>query len=279
MLWRSEPIIPFYLRELWDGIIHPHAHPLPPEFRRLGQLVLVGLVMLVMAYPLTFTVDATSTGGRNTRVHAAAVFGAALLVTCVAMFLLKLLKAWGRQQIGVVALAIFFALLVGFGFVLQYDYVNAWEYQKQFWTELLPLIPDANADTVILIQPNGLRDVYQIQANTWNLPRVLDQIYTFPASMKNVPTVYGLAPNWEKFLVAGDGNFQINVQSTDTPVDSLTEVDSRQVIFIDTASGQLVRHTGSLVIDGHEYPLKQPSAPVLPSLPHDIMYNLLITSP
>jgi len=278
ILWRAEPIIPFRLRELWEGLKPRRILPLPDEVRMLGRLVVAGLVMLVMAYPLTFTIDATSTGGRNTRVHAAAVMGAALLIACAGMFLLMLLKAWGRRHVGTVALAVFFALLVGFGFVLQNDYVNAWQYQKQFWTELIPLIPDAGENTVVFIQPDGLRDVYQIQANTWNLPRILNQIYAFPDSMTNVPYVVRLAPDWEKYILSEDGKFQINILSTVAPGDYFGEVDSRQVIFIETASGHLVRHTDVLTINGREYPLKSPSAPVLPSLPHDILYDLLIAS-
>ena len=66
--------------------------------------------------------------------------------------------------------------MTGYGFIIQRDYVNAWQYQRAFWTELLPLIQDAGDYNVILVDPQALKDTRQIGANYWNLPRVLYQL-------------------------------------------------------------------------------------------------------
>ena len=36
------------------------------------------------------------------------------------------------------AVAAVFALVLGFGFVVQRDYQRAWEYQREFWAALIP---------------------------------------------------------------------------------------------------------------------------------------------
>jgi hypothetical protein len=195
------------------------------------------------------------------------------------LFLLGLLKAWGKQRIGAVFLAAWFALLVGYGFVLQADYAHAWQLEREFWTELLPLIPDAGNGTVILVQPDGLEDVYQIQANTWNLPRVLGQLYVFSEEMAIPPRVYRLVDGWEQTLVAPDGRIQVNSETVPSALDWANEFDSQQVIFIETSSGRLTRRLQPLLLDGKEYALKQVTAPVMPTLQHQVLYDLMIIQP
>ena len=180
---------------------------LPEDLQSFVRLAIIGLAMLILAYPLTFTIRAYAISGRDTRVHFAAVVGASIFCGSVFNIFLSLLHGYNQRKIAKVFLAVWFSLLAGFGFVVQNDYVQAWQNEKDFWTQLLPQIQDVNQGTVILIDPNGLRDTRQIGANTWNLPRVLNQIYTFPADWKNPPRVYRLNPGWDKLLVNDQGLF------------------------------------------------------------------------
>ena len=136
------------------------------------HLIGFGLVLLILTYPLTFTTRPTAISGRETRVHLAAVVGAAMVAGGVAAGGLR----WARRRfpawVGAAVLAATLALLLGYGFQVQQDYVRAWELQRSFWRDLVPQIQDAGEGVVVMVDPAGLADTLQIGANTWNLPRV-----------------------------------------------------------------------------------------------------------
>ncbi len=248
----------------------------PEEMQRLGELFLAGLVMLVGAYPLTFTVRAYAISGRDTRVHLAGVMGAAIVVACVVAFLYSLVqqrKAWWALS---VVIAVWAASLVSYGFMVQEDYTLGWQFQRQFWTAMVQLVPDAGPDSVILVTPDGLPDVRQIGANTWNLPRVLDQLYSMPAEWKNPPRVFRLVDGWEQHIVGADGNFVLDATTVTAPSSLYGEVVTSQVIFIDSGTGSLVRRDQPLSIGNQSYPLQANGSPVLTGLRHGWLYSMLV---
>jgi hypothetical protein len=250
---------------------------LDEQTRWLLQLAAAGFVMLLLAYPLTFTTRITAISGRTTRGHLAGVSGASLLFACFAYMLQGILSFYRHGRMATVILSALFALLTGFGIMVQQDYVTAWKVQRQFWAELLPLIPDAGNGTAILVQPEGMDNILQIGANTWNLSRVLDQLYLFPPPVTSVPRVYRLLPGWQGKIVAG-GSFQINGETTLAPPDNFNAFNSRNVILIAADNGALSRVAGPLEINGQSYPLKSEASPILPALPHGILYRLLLDS-
>lgn len=214
---------------------------LDEQTRLLLQLVAAGFFMLLLAYPMTFTTRVIAISGRITRGHFAAVGGASLLVASFSYVLLILFSYFRHVKIAIALLSGWFALLVGFGIIVQQDYVTAWQLQKDFWAELLPLIQDAGTGTAVLIQPDGLEDVLQIGANTWNLSRVLDQVHIFPPELTAVPRVYRLLPGWRDKIALEDGSFQINQETVTAPPDNYNVVDSRDVIVVSTVGGIMTR--------------------------------------
>ena len=61
---------------------------LPQEVKSLGKMFITGAILLVLAYPLTYTVQSmTILNGRGTRVHTAAVAGAAILIGAIMLFI------------------------------------------------------------------------------------------------------------------------------------------------------------------------------------------------
>ena len=266
--------------ELRSGVLNAirarRFSDLDEQNRLLLQLAAAGFVMLLLAYPMTFTTRVTAISGRTTRGHFAAVGGASLLVASIAYALLMVFTHYRHVKVAIALLSGWFAMLVGFGIIIQLDYVKAWQYQKDFWAELLPLITDADIGTAILIQPEGLEDVLQIGANTWNLSRVLDQLYIFPPATTLVPRVYRLSPGWQDKLALEDGSFQVNRETVTAPPDNYNIVDSRSVIIISTEGGKMTRIDGSLDINGTSYPLKPLADAVLPNLPRGILYQLIL---
>jgi hypothetical protein len=250
---------------------------LPQEVSSLGKLFITGVVMLVLAYPLTFTVGSmTILNGRGTRVHTAAVAGAAILVGAILLLALLLtLSSRFWRILTRLALAAGIALLTGYGFIIQRDYVNAWQYQRAFWTELLPLIQDAGDYNVILVNPQALQDTRQIGANYWNLPRVLYQLYDFPSDPSISPVVHRLESGWEDRIVNYNNEFDVDASTVYSVPSFYGEYATHDIILIQSENGQLVRRD-SVVIDGVTYRFKPVTAPVLGSLPRGFLYSLLI---
>jgi hypothetical protein len=249
---------------------------LSTEQRTFLRLGVTGLVMLILAYPFTFTVSALVVSGRNTRVHAAAILGASILCACVTWLILHVTATYGRRWIGSLVLAGYFALLVGYGFVVQNEYTLAWQYQQEFWTELLPLIPDIEEGTVVLVDPSGLKDTIQIGANFWNLPRMLDQIYQFPTDWDEPPRVYRLVPDWRKYLVRREGIFQLKDFTTHAPPTNYKNIESSTCILIEKINGRWMRRIEPLVFNGVEFPLKQSESIGSPSYEKGYLFDYLI---
>ncbi len=249
---------------------------LPEGLKPLLRLAVAGLVMLTLAYPLTFTIRPYAITGRDTRVHLAAVVGASiLLASLIALILFIIRSAAGRKTL-IWMVALLLAMLVGFGFVVQKDYSQAWTDQRVFWTRLLPQIQDMGNGTVILVDPKGLGNTRQAGGNTWNMPRLLNQIYTFPAGWKIPPRVYRLEPGWEKNLVDDQGLFRLDVTTTMAPPSLYTNAKSTDAIIFDTNGGKLTRQTGPLVINGKSYPLKTAPSPTGQAFTKGFLYSYLI---
>ncbi|MEW6566784.1 MAG: hypothetical protein AB1449_01170 [Chloroflexota bacterium] len=283
--WGSEGIAPMPRGEVpWQRAVSLSTFramwaELPQQAQSLLRLAAAGAVMLILAYPLTFTVRAYAVSGRETRVHAAGVVGAALLVGSVVLILLHLVRRSDRRRLVNAGLGLWMGLLAGYGFVVQRDYVLAWQYQRLFWTELLPLIDDADNGTAILVDPSGLADARQIGANTWNLPRVLDQLYVLPEEWQVPPRVFRLVPGWEHRIASEAGLFQLNGATVTAPESVMDRYPSGNVILIESAAGHLSRRAGLLHIPGGDFPLKPVGEPVLPFMPRGLLYSLLILGP
>jgi hypothetical protein len=250
-------------------------YEIPDDLQKLFKLLIIGVALLILAYPLTFTIRAYAISGRDTRVHIAAVIGAAMIWACIGWLFLALAESFGRRRIGVTLFSGLFAFLVGYGFVIQKDYIDAWKYQQEFWTELTQIASDAGEGTVILVEPVGLKDVRQIGANTWNLPRVLDQIFVFPSDWENPPRVYRLVPDWQERIVDPQGQFQVNAATVLSPAPYYCVIPSTDVIFIETSSGHLQRREEPLVLSGTSYDLYQASSPSR-TYEENILYKFLI---
>ncbi len=267
------------IRGIWRAFRDPVSRrALPEEIKTLGRILIIGIILLAAAYPLTFTVRAYAISGRETRAHFAGVAGAALLVASFALILILVTNGTNWRKLVIILISLELACMVGYGFVIQRDYVMAWQYRREFWTELVPLIPDAREGTVILVDPAALHDTRQIDANTWNLPRVLGQLYIFPEEEKNIPVVHRLRPGWQNLLVEGDGQFMISPSTLSSVIKTSSEYDSHNIILIEAENGHLFRRR-EIELNGVDYPLQPFSESVLPVLPHGNLFPLLISEP
>ena len=219
---------------------------LPVQVRDLLRTALAGLAMLILAYPLTFTVRAYAISGRDTRVHAAAVIGAAVLLGAVLLLVMWFARSSRWRGAADIVLGLWIGLLAAYGFVIQRDYRLAWEYQKAFWSDLVVLLPDLQEATSILVDPSGLKDTRQIGANYWNLPVVLEQLYEFPPEWRRPPWVYRLADGWQSLILADDGNLSLDAATTFTPPSNHGLTDPGNTVLIETFGDRLRRVGGPL---------------------------------
>jgi hypothetical protein len=277
-LWRLEVDDGTHVRAVLASLkARTRPLSLPEAIGRPLRLALAGLAMLVLAYPLTFTIRAYALSGRDTRVHFAAVVGASLVFAGVATLILLLADAHGKGRLARLGLAALLALLVGFGFVVQADYAQSWRDQRSFWVNLVRLCPDVGEGTVILVDPTGLHDTRQIDANTWNLPRILNQIYVFPSDWEEPPRVYRLVPGWEEYILTEDGRLRIDASTVIAPPSLYRTVASIDVILVDTESGEFTRRRGLLEIGGREHALHEFGSPMLPDLSPGFLFGYLLT--
>jgi hypothetical protein len=174
-------------------------------------------------------------------------------------------------------IAILFSLTIGFGFIVQHDYQQSWRLQKEFWGQFADLVPDINKGTVILVDPQGLEDGRYIAANNWNLPMMLEQVYIFPSEWEfyDIPRVYRLTPDWQRYILGEGGLFHLNARTTIASRSYDRAVDPEHVIFLESGGGQFTRVSDAINIQGSEIGIKPLSGPY-PSYPEGVLFDLLV---
>lgn len=247
---------------------------LSPEARREVRLLLTGILMLVLAYPLTVILRPYAISGRATRVHLAAGVGAALILACFASLIYRSLEKRRRQIILLGLLALLLGLNFAYGFVIQRGYQRAWRLEKDFWQEMVPLIQDVSDGMAILVEPGAFQDVLTIGANTWNLPRVLQQLYHFPEDW-TPPRVFRLIDGWQNNIVRISGYFTLDGSNVYASNRNFGDFVQRQTIFISADEGGLERRLAPLPLDGL-VEVKPMGEAVLNTFPTRPLYDLLI---
>ena len=224
----------------------------PGERTRLVRLLMAGLVLVALAYPLTFTIRAYAISGRDTRVHLAAIVGAAIVFASTWRLALALLAAGRLRRVVPAGLSAVLALLVGFGLVVQKDYARAWDLQRRFWSSLVPFVPDMGEGTVILVDPAGLIETRHIDTNTWSLPLVLKYIYEFPSGWDPMPRVHRLLPDWQVRSLHN----QLEIKAVDYTW-AYVEVRWDKAILLRTSAGEVVGRLDDLEIREERFQLNQ----------------------
>lgn len=248
---------------------------LDPQVQWELRLVLAGLIMLVLAYPLTIILRPYAISGRETRVHFAGVVGTALIAASGTVLVIRALKGQSARLALLGLVSLVFGLNFAFGFIIQKAYVRAWDLQKQFWQALLPLISDAVDGTAILVEPSGMEDVLYINANTWVLPRMLERFYVFPEDWARVPQVFRLAKFWEENIVRIPGYFTIDGTNSFAHLVTFGDFDQTLAIYISTADGKLERQPTMTFMD-EVITLKPVGPDVFSTFPTRALYDVMI---
>jgi hypothetical protein len=263
--WRSR------LRGTWAAV--------PQDVKDLLRIALAGGLMTVLAYPLMLTVRPYALNGRDTRVHAAAVVGIAMLLGALLMIVLWLGARSRKRHWIAVPLAAWMGLMAGYGFVIQNDYVLAWEAQKHFWRELLPLIPDVGEGEAVLVDPDALQDTQQIGANYWNLPVVLEQLFDFPDEWERPPRVFRLSENWRTSIMRSADTATLNEASTYASPSTYYFLHMKDTILIVERDGRLVRLVGPVLLERQDEWVGTAGESAGPPYPKALLYGLMFGGP
>ena len=243
------------------------------EFFLPLKLALTGIVMLILAYPLTFTVRAYAISGRDTRVHFGAVIGAALLWASIWYAALSLAQRYRWKKVIAFTLAGVCSLLLGFGLVVQWDYQRAWILQQELWSDIVQFVPDLSDGTVILVDPDGLVDTKHIDANTWSMPTVLDSIYKLPNTWQDAPRVHRLLPDWENRVLVNS----LEIKVVDYKWEYVV-VPWKDTVLLETSDGRIGGRLEEIQIEGDIYKLKEIETDPGAQYPEGILHDFLISS-
>jgi hypothetical protein len=265
------------------------------QHARSSRLLWAGVVMLVAAYPLTFTTVGFSVAGRGTRVHLAAALGGSILFAWLLSRILASRDTPLARWASIAGLASYFTLLVGFGLTVQKDYVLGWQEQQGFWSDLVRLCPDLKDGDVIFVEPTGLRDTRQflfLRKDVYGVPdtrqiksldtltSVLGQIDVFPKTWSRPPQVYRLPPKWMRDLFVNDQTLRLmsndNGEWSTPAIWTGGSVVAAHAIFIETKGGHLTRRADLVnPSTGTRVRLKADSVPASHAI-HSPVYNYLI---
>jgi hypothetical protein len=252
---------------------------------RPRRLVIAGALMLVLAYPLALTVPAAAIDGRESRVHAMAGIGTAILATGLLAVPATPSGTRNRLKGRRALVAAWLTLLMGFSLSVQRDYVTAWRSQQAFWSEVLRLCPDIGENTVILLaSADRLIQPEQIDAQGWTVPVVLPAIFDFPADWTSPPRLYRLKEEWRNRILPEDRVSDDDLFALDQATEwlpflrprPLESAAGRDVILLEAADGRLIRRS-SIRIGGHGVvPLKARGTALLPTYRTTLLHQELI---
>jgi hypothetical protein len=234
-----------------------------------------GLVMLILAYGLAISAyyyPPNIEAGRLTFTHLSAAVGSALLVGALASMFIDISQCHGKRIWAVLALACYFAGLVGFHYRVQQDFRRSWGMQRAFWKSVLRECPDLRDGTIIIYEaPPG--QLGYVQVNSWGDTLVLDEIYRFPDNWKKHPALFSASATWVSDVTPiGD---QL-LWRPPAPYQDEILPRGNVILLRGSAEGALKRITGTVLIKSTEFPLKPFEAPGLSLLPHQpVVYDLL----
>jgi hypothetical protein len=266
-----------WLATIRPGLIAKGLNQDVAEFcAETARYPIIASVWLTISYGLSFThFPPTVQYGRLTSVHLAAAFGASILVAWVCSVLLFAARVYDVRRVAIAGLALYFALVVGYGIAIQKDFQLSWEYQRSFWTNVVKTAPDLNDGTVIFALRDGLPETDYIATHGWSDPIVLNLVFRFPEDWKQAPRLFVIDGNWNKMVKVNGDKFVWSVPEA-TWLPHQEDLPNGNVILLKATEGGLVREYGSIEIQGKRLDLKAPTLGDELHFDQEPLYTLLI---
>ncbi len=202
----------------------------------------VGILMAMVGYLFSVThYPPTTLNGRMTSVHLAATFGTALFTGSFFYLILFIVKKKFRLAFSVL-LSFYFAVLSGYGALIQKDFIKGWELQKDLMSQIVEKCPDVDDGTIILLSPENLQNPKNVISYSWALPIILENLYYFPEQWERPPKITLYNEYYVNLDIDSNSQFYFEPRYKFL-YDNDTIVNLRQnnVIFIESTDGKYQR--------------------------------------
>jgi hypothetical protein len=176
-----------------------------------------------------------------------------------------------------IAFAGYFAVLLGFAFIVQAGFVAATSEQRHFWTTVLRKCPDITGDTLILVEGRPPQNNWFAMVSSWSDPLVLPLICRVPSGRPPMAVLYRDAAEWQSQLEPhGDGLWWKDWQPGAVGPKRHQPLIGGNTILLRRIDEKLQRISGDMVIDGVTVTLKPPPADAKPAYTAGPVYPLLV---
>ena len=257
------------------------------KYLKIPDLLVLGTVMTILAYPSALTLSVNIIDGRASRVHFSAILGTTIVLSCLWNFLIiKNNSKTVFKKLTILLLALHLSFLFVFCINIQNFYKLSWQYQQAFWSDVMALSPDLDEETVILVQAPNLAWGKQINPFDWSVPSVLSSIYNFPKDWKFPPRLYILdsqvnnVDGWKSII---DKNNQFFMSNKNGSLRYYYEweperkVDAKDIILLVEENNQLVRKPFLKLSNGNLVSLKNnDKKKSLQTYKKSVLFNRLI---
>jgi hypothetical protein len=261
--------------------IDPEDATTSPTVSNPWRVLLVGLIMLISAYPLSFLGTVRTFYGIGSRLHLAGVIGVSFIYAGIGGLTIRFAGSINKRKIGFAILSVWLSLLIVYNFQVQKDYRRARNIQRGFWTELTTLCPDMTDGTLVFFYPGEHDLVKSISPFDWSTSFVLDKLYDFPSKWAHPPNVYVIDKDgWRNILFSG-ANLTLSdlakkhiIEIVDRS-DIRRKIETNKSIFLVYENGSLRRLARGVLPGGGSF-REKPGDYQLKDLKKGVLYSYLV---
>ncbi|MBI9051791.1 MAG: hypothetical protein JEZ00_20400 [Anaerolineaceae bacterium] len=204
------------------------------------KMTLFAVLWLMTAYILSFShYPPVVRYGRGTSVHISATIPASLLCVLLLWGIWRMLAHKKLfRNISLVLLAGYISVVIGNRYSIQQDFVKSWNFQKQYWNDVIELIPDVDDGTIVFVVNHHLPEEHYILSNTWTDFIILGELIDFPENWSREPIVISTDGNWEKNMQLVEGKTIYRGNRSRDPL--LFTIDGRKEKNLQLPAGTII---------------------------------------
>jgi hypothetical protein len=285
-------VLAMFALSLWLSIRRMRANVKTDAFAAdVHRATVFGAAATAVSYLFCFThFPPWCIEGQETSVHLAAAIGGSTLLAALAARLVR--HDWSRSRrawMGVMLIALYFAMLFSTAIDEQNSYVVLWRQRQQFWTRLLDLCPDLHEGTMIICDGQlpvpmvDHRPIWFMPPNCWSDSLVLKYTYQMPSTWQTLPQVSAFpaeatGQGWRTWLQRDRRGRVIWKRPPYGRLQGDELIERNTILLHIDPSGNVTRQGGIVDIGGRPFhvsdlvPRQGPSFPTLP------LYSILLGS-
>ncbi|MBN2612091.1 MAG: hypothetical protein JXB00_11090 [Bacteroidales bacterium] len=245
------------------------------EFDLIFKIVITAGLMMMVAYAFSIThFPPFALKGRGTSVHLGTTIGSSLMFSALFYFLLTIMRSVKSWRILIIITSIYLSLLVGYGRLIQLDFIKSWKIQRDFWADVIDKCPDVENGTIIFLKDRNLEKTDFIITYAWSLPLVYENLFRFPEEWDKPPKLQLIDPEMhEDFSVENKKLFYIPPYPFTFYYQKRVELQDGNVILLEKTDKGLKRLSGHIEINGLKIELKEHGKDMLEGFEKQNVYH------